>query len=457
MTWLAPGFLAAAGLIAGAVIAIHLIVTREPRVVRLPTARFAPARPVRARTRRLRLQDLLLLLLRVLVILAVGAGLARPVLDPPRRELARIILADNSRAVADPAEVADSVRSIFAEGDVVVLFDSATAVVRAAPWDTLAARGPARVPGRLSAALIAALQTATADRARADAFELTIISPLAAEAFDQATDSVRALWPGAIRHIPVALREPEPAPHQGIAFAGDAADPLRFALDRLRPAADTATAVRIVRGGLTAVDSAWAAGRGRVLVHWPAAHGADSAPPVTAPWRPRAVPDTIGGVGAGGEVVVAPFERRVEYDVASANSPAGGGAHRVVARWVDGAPAAVETPHGEGCIRSVAVGVPAAGDLVLQPRFRRLAARLAGPCDGAGAVAPADSARLTLLTGDGSAERYVAADELPAPESVRSTLAPWLFAAALVFALAALLLQRWVARRGVDLTAGGGA
>lgn len=75
----------------------------------------------------------------------------------------------------------------------------------------------------------------------------------------------------------------------------------------------------------------------------------------------------------------------------------------------------------------------------------------------AGAVAPADSARLTLLTGDGSAERYVAADELPAPESVRSTLAPWLFAAALVFALAALLLQRWVARRGVDLTAGGGA
>jgi len=454
VTWLAPGFLAAAGLIAGAVVAIHLIVTREPRVVRLPTARFVPARPVRAQTRRLRLQDLLLLLLRVLVILAVGAGLARPVLDPPRRAVARIILADHSRAVADPAEVADSVRNIFAAGDVVVLFDTATAVVRAAPWDTLAVRGASGAPGRLSAALVTALQTASAERARADSFELAIISPLAAEEFDQATDSIRALWPGAIRLVPVALRQTEPAAPQGVAFAGDPADPLRFAFDRLRPATDTAVGVRIVRGGLTANDSAWVAARSRVLVHWPETHGeGGSAPPVPPAWRPRARPDTIGGVGAGGEVVVAPFVRWAEHDVAYATSP--GGPYRVVARWADGAPAAVEIEHGEGCIRSVTVPVPAVGDLVLQPRFRRLAARLAGPCDGDGAVATVDSARLASFMGE-SAERYVAAGELPAPALVRSTLAPWLFAAALVFACAALLLQGWGARRG-GMAAGGDA
>jgi hypothetical protein len=76
LTFLVPAFLLAAGVVAGAVVAIHFIVTREPRTVPLSTARFAPARPVRAAARAVRLQDLLLLLLRVLMILAVGAALA---------------------------------------------------------------------------------------------------------------------------------------------------------------------------------------------------------------------------------------------------------------------------------------------------------------------------------------------------------------------------------------------
>jgi len=50
MTFLAPLFLAAAAGIAALVVAIHFISTREPATVPLPTARFAPDRPVRARS-----------------------------------------------------------------------------------------------------------------------------------------------------------------------------------------------------------------------------------------------------------------------------------------------------------------------------------------------------------------------------------------------------------------------
>ena len=122
-------FMVAAGIAAAAVVAIHFIVTREPRTVPLPTARFAPVRPVRASARRLRLQDVLLMLLRVLLILAFGAALAQPVFDPPKRDLARIVLVDRSRAVADPQEVSDSAMAIVQDGDAIVLYDSAAVAV----------------------------------------------------------------------------------------------------------------------------------------------------------------------------------------------------------------------------------------------------------------------------------------------------------------------------------------
>lgn len=459
MTVLAPAFLLAAGLVAAAVVAIHFIVTREPRTVPLPTARFAPVRPVRTRARRLRLQDLLLMLLRVLAILAVGAGLAQPVLEPPRRALARIVLVDRSRAVADPGEVADSARALFREGDAVVLFDSTATPVRTGVLDSLATLARSPVRGRLSAALIVALRTASEMRERADSFELAIISPFAAEEADLATDSIRALWPGGVRLVRVAARADSAAP-AAVAFDGEADDPLRFALANPRPAADTASSnVLVVRGAPDAADSAWAANGARALVHWPATHArADdaAAPAVPPPWTARAAPDSVGGLAAGDAVVVAPFERWAEYDEGAAARAAGEGAGRVVARWADGEPAAIEVPHGAGCIRTVMVGVPARGDLVLQPRFTRLAAVLTGRCGGPVQAGALDSSRLASLAGQPATWR-AAGSALPRPEVIRSTLAPWLFAAALGFALAALVVQRRVAGHARASGAGRGA
>jgi hypothetical protein len=448
VTVLFPAFLLAAGLVAAAVVAIHFIVTAEPRTVPLPTARFAPVRPVRTRARRLRLQDLLLMALRVLAILAVGAGLAQPMVEPPRRELARILLVDRSRAVADPAEVADSARALFREGDAVVLFDSTATRVRTGALDSLAtlARSPAR--GRLSAALIVALRTASEMRERADSFELAIISAFAAEEADLATDSIRALWPGGVRLVRVAARADSAAP-VAVAFDGEPDDPLRFALVNPRSANDTASSdVLVVRGTPDGADSAWAASGARALVHWPATHmRADdaAAPAVPPPWTAREAPDSIGGLAAGDAVIVAPFERWAAYDEGAAARAAGDGAGRVVARWVDGEPAAIEVPHGAGCIRTVMVGVPSRGDLVLQPRFARLAAVLTARCGGPVQPGTLDSARLASLAGE-PATWHAAGSALPRPEVIRSTLAPWLFAAALAFALAALVMQRRVAR-----------
>jgi hypothetical protein len=143
---------------------------------------------------------------------------------------------------------------------------------------------------------------------------------------------------------------------------------------------------------------------------------------------------------AGDIVVVAPFERRFVYRAAPGTTSV-----RVVARWVDGEPAAVEEPRGAGCIRTVMVDVPSRGDLVLEPRFARLVSALAAPCGARPALDPLDDARLASLAGADSLN-YVASSLLGTPESVRLPLVPWLLAAALVFAAGALALQRRIAR-----------
>jgi len=443
VTFLAPAFLLAAGLMAAAIVAIHFIIAREPRTVPLPTARFVPARPVRTRSRWMRPQDLLLMLLRMLVVLAVGAALAKPVYSPPRRELVRILLVDRSGAVADPAEVADSARALFREGDAVVLFDSGSTVVRTGALDSLAGLTRSQAGGRLSAGLITALRTASDMRERADSFELAIISPFAVEEVDLATDSIRALWPGSVRLVRVAMSADSVVPAK-VAFDGEADDPLRLAIPGERAASDSLSAnVLVVRATPDAADSARARDGAVTLVHWPATHEiADGAAGQAVPpaWTARAAPDTMGGLTAGGQVVVAPFERWAEYRAPDST------AARVVARWATGEPAAVEEAYGSGCIRTVMVGVPSRGDLVLQPRFSRLVAELTRACDAQRSWTPMDSTAMAALAGT-DVGRHATRDALQRPEVVRSPLVPLLFAAALVFALTALLLQRRVAGR----------
>jgi hypothetical protein len=167
------------------------------------------------------------------------------------------VIADRSRDVAAVREVADSARRLLTgPHDVLVAFDSSPAVITAQAGDTLGALGAfARRAsrGNISAALIGALRSSTAVRAFAESIEVVLVSPAATEELDAATDSIRALWPGAIRLVRVAAR-------------GDTAN------------------------------------TGHVVVRWP-----DST-------RVRGSIDTTTAVVVAGATVIAPFERRWSAD-----------------------------------------------------------------------------------------------------------------------------------------------
>jgi hypothetical protein len=120
----------------------------------------------------------------------------------------------------------------------------------------------------------------------------------------------------------------------------------------------------------------------------------------------------------------------------------------VVARWQDGDPAATESALGTGCVRSVAVTMPSAGDLAVTPAFRRFAEQLVRPCAGTrSATAVSDStlsAVLPVFVSRDSIPRIAAADVV----SADSRIAVWMLGAALAAALAELLV-----RRGANATA----
>ena len=205
MNFLAPGFLVAASAAALGVVALHFIVTRRPRSVVFPTARFVPDVPVTARARSLQLADLVLLAVRVLIILFAGAALARPIFPPQRERIARVIAADVSGSVADVGETRDSVRALFRPGDAIVLFDTATRLVTTP--DSVGARSRTATAGSLSAGLVGALRAGSRVRDGADSVELVVVSPATIAEQDRATTEIRAQWPGRgqRRQLPTAL------------------------------------------------------------------------------------------------------------------------------------------------------------------------------------------------------------------------------------------------------------
>ena len=417
MTFLAPWFLAGAALTAAGVIALHFLAFQRPRPSVLPTARFLPDRPARAASPARRPRDLLLLALRLLLVLLVGAAFARPVVAPRRRPVARVVALDRSRAVGDEAAARDSARRYLGEGDALVAFDSAARAVTGAAADSLlgAAPGGRTAPrGSLSAALVAALRAAPALRERADSVELVVVSPVAVEERDEATAPLRALWRGRARLVRVAAVMDTAPRSIALAVRAPAGDPVLAAASLVRPLADSAR-VRVVRGAPGAADSAWARAGG-ALVHWPAAGD-------RPPW-PRLRADSSGAVVTGAGSVVAVFDRRWA-------APAGG----AFLWWVDGGAAATEVPHGAGCLRSVAVAVPEVGDVTLTPAFRRLVDAVAVPCGGARDVRP--DADVRWLSGTGAL--YA-----PPPPDANggARLARWLFAAALAVAVLELALRR---------------
>ncbi len=450
MSFLAPGFLALAAAAAAVVVALHFYARQRPRAALLPTARFVPDLAARAPSRASRPADLLLLLLRVLAVLLVGAAFARPVLDLGRRPVARIFVVDRSRAVRSPLGVRDTVRSRLAAGDLVVLFDSAARVVREGALDALApgaggarrggadldvataALAPAGPRGSLSAAFALALRSAPLVAPGSDSIELVVISPLVDEEWDAATADLRRLWRGRVTLVPVAAAETRPV--AAVDLRGDVADPLRATLGlagrSLRGSAGNTGAVRLVRDRLTPADSAWARAGG-VLVFWPA-NGPETA---GGPGTATGTLDTVGAVVAEGAVLVAPFAR--------VRGVAGGEGGLVVARWVDGAPAAVERSLGAGCERDVAIPVALRGDLALRAAAQHLVAALTAPCGGARRLAPLPDSLTNVLRGAGA---LWPSRSVPRREAHLVPASAWLLAAALLGLLAESALRTRTAK-----------
>lgn len=428
MTFLAPGFFFASLAVSAAIVALHFIVTRQPRAGILPTARFVPDTPATTVARAKRPSDLLLMLLRVLLVLAAGAGLAKPVLTASRGAEARVILVDVSRSARDSLATRDSVRAIYRDGDAVVVFDSSARLLAGNGGNTLGALGPTTKRGNLSAALIAALRAGSSLRDRADSLELVIVSPFAREELDAATDSIRKLWPGRARLVRVNVAAPDMTVAGKLEMRVDANDPLTVtvALARKREAGD---GKRETGNGQRATED------GQRVIEWPAS----TRPPFAIE---RAQRDTVGGVMAGEAIVVSAFERRWSFPADSLRGA------EVIARWVDGEPAAVEKPDGAGCVRSVAIPVSPVGDFVIRHDFVRFVESLSGVCAGITSLTPADPAVVASLEG----RRGLAPREAFQPlRDTRSDLAPWLFA----LALAAAIAELFVRRRGKDAKAVG--
>jgi hypothetical protein len=437
VTFLSPGFLLVAAAAAAATVGLHFLVTRLPPSAPLPTARFVPVAPATVVAVARRPHELWLMLLRVAVVLLVGAAFARPRLDVSRAAERRIVIADRSRAVADIKEVRDSVRRLMGPGDLLLVFDSVARVIPPSDaGDSVAALTRSSARGGLSSALIAARRAAARWRQRGDSLDLDIVSPMTADEVDAATPAIRALWPGRLHIARVAARSDSAAPTR-LALRATADDPLRAAVpirlladggDSGGTAGHAASVVRLVRDGATGADSAWVrGGPGRVLIVWPVSGLAPS-------WTARPTPDTVGAVVAlrpAPVAVVAPLGRAAHLD--------GHGAVHVLAWWVDGEPAAVERRVAMGCIRDVAIAVPSVGDLVLRPEFGRLVAGLVQPCEGAavGAV-PLSAAAVAALTGDGP---LAAASRIAGADSGAQPIVPWLLGLSLVLLVVEALVR----------------
>ena len=443
MTFLAPGLLALGAAAAIALVALHLLAIGRPAPWLLPTARFVPARSARARRLTRRPADRVLLAMRVAAALLAALALARPTRTPARRPLARVILADASRAVGDAREVRDSVRALASAGDLVVAFDTATraaerlgeASMRDSTIAAFDVAPSAPAAGSLSAALVAARRAVPMLRETADSVELVIVSPLTAREVDAATVAVRATWAGRGRVVRVGVAPDDSGMGLGEVRGGTGDDVLAAASGPVIRAATPASptrSYRILRGGLAPSDSSFARDSGAVVVDWPM----NGAP---AGWARRERADTVGAVVASGgryasAVFVAPMVR-------TSAAPPGAA---VIARWVDGAAAATERAVGRGCIREVAVPVPQVGDAALRAPFRAFFAAMTAPCASTDVGAPIDAAAVQRLAGSGP---LLATSTLAAPAAPRDPIARWLLAAALLCLFAELPLRAFVPRK----------
>jgi hypothetical protein len=462
MTFLAPWAFAIGVLGALGVVVFHLVVRTRPAAYVLPTTRFIPDQRSLVSRVASRPRDLLLLVVRVLLLLVASAAFARPVVTPSRGTIAHVVLVDRSRAVESLTDEVTKARTLVPSGarSVVIVFDSTPVVLTGtATLDSATKFGRTEARGSLTAALVTARRASVDLAESVDSVALHIVSPVSRSEFDAGTWIARAAWPGVIDVQQSTLRADSLRSTWGMSRPISVADPLGPALatrPRARDTTSNAIGVRmpppatrsasvgdravtsvvsrvsqLVRGPLSAADSTFAKSGGTV-VRWDTAGATLMA---------------AEGLAVGDDVIVAALGRARAL-------PKG----RVVARWADANPAAIEEALGAGCVRTVGVLLPPAGDLPLHPPFQRIARGLLAPCGFAARDIVADSSAVVSLAGglpsDGArvaaVTRMASARELRARSDQPSPIARWLLLVALVLAVAELAVR---ARGPVEATA----
>ena len=385
MSLLFPGFLIAAGVAATTVVALHFLVTSEPRTGVFPTVRFLPQAKVRSTAVAIKFTDIALMMLRVAAILLIGLALAQPHVAVSKTRVARIVIVDTSRGVERDVAWKHLVRELVAGAAATIAFSDTSREIEPEGLERVL-DAPSVMRGSLSAAMIVAMRTAARVRESADKIELVLISPLLQEESDAATSSLRALWPGGITVVQVKSARPASAD-------GASSEP--------RPQIE------------------WAETGSRF-------------------WEKRSEVQAVGGIRAGDSTLIFPFSR--EWRLRTL-----GGSPKIFARWIDGEPAAVEIAAAEGCLRSIGFKMPEVGDTALRPDFVRFLHRLSLPCGEALDLSPLGVQFVSQLAGDG---KPVTSSTVSPPTRRATSLSLWMLCAAALLLLLEYPLRSWSASRG---------
>ena len=402
MNFIAPGWIGLAALASLAAVAIHLIAWRRPRTVVLPTARFVPDEPARRAARTIRLADLVLLALRVAILMLGGIAMARPVLESRPSGSATVVVV---AAAGDSAAWTDSVRAIpRTDHTSFVVFDTAAQV-----FTESSSLSRSRRAGEysLTVGLLAAIREARRLRQEYDTVRIALVAPFARSSFDNATSAVRAQWPDSIRliRIPHAAEAPMRA---NVEFTASGDDPVVAGIRLAQSNGLIRGKSRVIREGRAASPDS-----GQAIVLWPRTTPNDS--------------ERLDAVYAGGMTAIGAFTPIPLVDSGT-----------VIARWMNGAPAAREIERGDGCVRSIGFDVPDLGDFVLTPSFQRLVAELLAPCGAMGDASIAPDSMIASLSApmSGSSTQLLVGDD---PHNRTAALIMFL---AMLLALAELLVRR---------------
>lgn len=411
MSFLAPWMFVAGVMAAVGVVALHLLSTRRPPAQPLPTARFVPESDVRAVARTSKPTDLLLLALRALAVLLIGLAFAQPIPDAPGPRVRSVVALEWTTALADVESVRATALARLAEGDALVVFDTAARVIAVSELAALPL--PTVRRASLSPMLVAARDAAAEIARGADSLRLVIVSAMPTDGVDAATGALRGGWPGRIEVVAIAGTVDSARAPAVELIPASADDPLAPAL-RALDASRGAHSVRIRRNAPTASDTAWLASTpAAVLIHWP------------REFTDSLTPDGVLVADGSAGTLVAPLARLAVAE------------GRVLARWRDGSPAATERSVGAGCVRDVGIGLSEAGDLTLRAPFVQVLHALMAPCGGARSIAMSDSAQRVFAGAGALASASALRDEA----QQRSPLTLWLLVAALGLLVAEQVLR----------------